>query len=136
MIPSTWVIYSLLFNTSILLLSLSLSHSHTHTRARSLLYVIIFSCSNTLLIIFSLFMFSNSFLHPLKLNTDVSGLVDRVSIPSRVLPKTQKMVLDASLLNTHHYKVRIKSNGEQSWEGNSPPHLLLTVVAIEQGIFG
>ena len=30
------------------------------------------------------------------------------SIPGRVIPKTQKMVLDASLLNTQHYKVRIK----------------------------
>ena len=30
---------------------------------------------------------------------------DRGSIPGRVIPKTQKMVLDASLLNTQHYKV-------------------------------
>ena len=30
------------------------------------------------------------------------------SIPDQVTPKTQKMVLDASLLNTQHYKVRIK----------------------------
>ena len=30
------------------------------------------------------------------------------SIPGRVIPKTQKMVLDAALLNTQHYKVRIK----------------------------
>ena len=29
-------------------------------------------------------------------------------IPGRVIPKTQKMVLDATLLNTQHYKVRIK----------------------------
>ena len=29
---------------------------------------------------------------------------DRSSIPCRVLPKTQKMVLDAALLNTEHYK--------------------------------
>ena len=36
------------------------------------------------------------------------------SIPGRVIPKTQKMVLDASLLNTQHYKVRIKSKVEQS----------------------
>ena len=37
-----------------------------------------------------------------------NGLEDRVSIHSRVIPKTQKMVLDALLLNTQHYKVRIK----------------------------
>ena len=39
---------------------------------------------------------------------------DRGSIPGRVMPKTQKMVLDTSLLNTQHYKVRIKDKVEQS----------------------
>ena len=33
----------------------------------------------------------------------------RGSIPGRVIPKTQKMVLDISLINTQHYKVSIKS---------------------------
>ena len=32
------------------------------------------------------------------------------SIPDRVIPKTQKMVLNATLLNTQYYKVRIKGN--------------------------
>ncbi len=36
------------------------------------------------------------------------GPGDRGSIPGRVMPKTQKMVLDAALLSTQHYKVRIK----------------------------
>ena len=45
-----------------------------------------------------------------------NGPGDLGSIPGRVLPKTQKMVLDASLLNTQHYKVRIKSRVEQSRE--------------------
>ena len=36
-----------------------------------------------------------------------NGHGDLGSIPGRVIPKTQKMVLDASLLNTQHYKVRI-----------------------------
>ena len=40
--------------------------------------------------------------------------------PGRVIPKTQKMVLDASLLNTQHYKVRIKGKVEQSREGVAP----------------
>ena len=31
------------------------------------------------------------------------------SILGRVIPKTQKMVLDAGLLNTQHYKVWIKA---------------------------
>ena len=45
---------------------------------------------------------------------------DLGSIPGRVIPKTQKMVLDASLLNTQHYKVRIKGKVEQSREGVAP----------------
>ena len=49
-----------------------------------------------------------------------NGPGDLGSIPGRVIPKTQKMVLDASLLNTQHYKVRIKGKVEQSWEGVAP----------------
>ena len=41
------------------------------------------------------------------------------SISGRVIPKTQKMVLDAALLNTQHYKVRIKGKVEQSREWSS-----------------
>ena len=37
----------------------------------------------------------------------VNGPRDRSSILGRVIPKTQKMVLDASLFNTWHYKVEI-----------------------------
>ena len=51
-----------------------------------------------------------------------NGLGDLGSIPGRVIPKTQKMVLDASLLNTQYSKVRIKGKVEQSWEkSNAPP---------------
>ena len=45
---------------------------------------------------------------------------DLGSIPGRVIPKTQKMVLDASLLNTQHYKVRIKGKVKQSRVGVAP----------------
>ena len=48
-----------------------------------------------------------------------NGPGDLGSIPGRVIPKTQKMVLDAPLLNTQHYKVRIKSKVEQSRERSS-----------------
>ena len=42
---------------------------------------------------------------------------------SSVIPKTQKTVLDASLLNTQHYKVRIKGKVEQSRErSNARPY--------------
>ena len=42
-----------------------------------------------------------------------NGLGDSGSIPGRVIPKTKKIVFDASLLNTQHYKVRIKDKVEQ-----------------------
>ena len=35
------------------------------------------------------------------------------------IPKTLKMVLDTTLLNTQHYKVRFKGKVEQSWEWSS-----------------
>ena len=44
---------------------------------------------------------------------------DRGSISGRVIPKIKKMGLDASLLNTQHYKVKIKGKVEQSRERNS-----------------
>ena len=39
-----------------------------------------------------------------------------VQCPGRVIPKTQKMALDASLLNTQHHKVHIKGKGKQPKE--------------------
>ena len=57
-----------------------------------------------------------------------TGLMSRVfanvqegwgSISGRVIPKTQKMVLDADLLNTQHYRERIKGKLEQFREWNS-----------------
>ena len=41
-----------------------------------------------------------------------NGSGDQGLIPGRVIPKTQKMVLDAALLNTQHYKVKIKGKVE------------------------
>ena len=48
-----------------------------------------------------------------------NGPGDLGSIPGLVIPKTQKMVLDATLLNTQHYKVHIKGKVEQSRERSS-----------------
>ena len=48
-----------------------------------------------------------------------NGPGDRGLIPGQVIPKTQKMVLDASLLNTHHYKVWIKGKVKQSRKRSS-----------------
>ena len=54
-----------------------------------------------------------------------NGPGDLGSIPGQVIPKTLKMVLDTSLLNIQHYKVRIKGKVEQSWERSSA--LLYTI---------
>ena len=43
----------------------------------------------------------------------------RGSTPGRVIPKTKKMILDAVLLNTQDYKVKIKGKVEQSRERSS-----------------
>ena len=53
-----------------------------------------------------------------------NGLVDRGSIPGRVMIKTfKKMVLDTSLLNAQHDKVHIKGKVEQSRErSNALPY--------------
>ena len=48
-----------------------------------------------------------------------NGPGDRGSIPGRVIPKTQKIVFDSSLLNTQYYMVRIKGKVEQSRERSS-----------------
>ena len=65
-----------------------------------------------------------------------NGPEDLGSIPGRVIPKTLKMELDTTLLNTQHYKVRFKGKVEQSWEWSSALPLHLGVVAIEKGAFG
>ena len=52
-----------------------------------------------------------------------NGPEDLGLVPGQVIPKTQKMVLDASLLNTQQYKVGIKGKVEQSRERNGAlPH--------------
>ena len=52
-----------------------------------------------------------------------TGQGDQGSIPGCVIQKTLKMVLDSSLLNTRHYKVRSKGEMEQSRErSNALPY--------------
>ena len=48
-----------------------------------------------------------------------NGPGDPGSIPGRVIPKTLKMALDTSILNTQQYKVCIKGKVEQSRERSS-----------------
>ena len=47
----------------------------------------------------------------------MSAIVRKIRVQCQVvIPKTQKMVIDAALLNTQHYKVRIKGKLEQCRE--------------------
>ena len=56
----------------------------------------------------------------------VNGPEDQSSIPGRVIPKPQKIVLDAALLNTQYYKLGIKGKVEQSRERSwTFPHTLV-----------
>ena len=48
-----------------------------------------------------------------------NGPGDQGSITGRVIPKTQQIVLDATLLNTQHYKVKIKGEVKESRERSS-----------------
>ena len=48
-----------------------------------------------------------------------NGLEDLGSILHRIIPKTLKMILDTSFLNTQQYKVCIKGKVEQSRERSS-----------------
>ena len=51
-----------------------------------------------------------------------NGPKNKSSIPGWVLPKTQKMTLDFSILNTQYYKVRIKCQWKNpgKWVASSP----------------
>ena len=69
----------------------------------------------------------------MKVKVFANGLGDLGSIPGQVIPKTQKMVPDATLVNTQHYKVQIKGKVEKSRERSSTLSYLLGVVAIKKG---
>ena len=75
-------------------------------------------------VFFSLFKKHRSIIWLFSNSTGVlaNGLGDWGSVPGRIIPKTQKMVPDATLLNTQRYKVRIKGKLEQSreWSSNLP----------------
>ena len=53
------------------------------------------------------------------LEVDIGIMVRVFANGPGVIPKTLKMVLDASLLNPQHYKVRIKGKVEKSGERSS-----------------
>ena len=61
-----------------------------------------------------------------------NGPGDWGSVSGRVIPKTQIVVLDTSLLNTQHYKVLNKVNVEQSRERSSTIPGTISAVAIEK----
>ena len=54
-----------------------------------------------------------------------NGPGDLGSIPGQVILKTQKMVLYATLLNTQHYKVRIKGVEQSRERSSALPNILV-----------
>ena len=50
----------------------------------------------------------------MKVRVFVNGSGDLCSIPGQVIPKTQKIVLDVSLLNTQNYNAR-----DQEYNGSN-----------------
>ena len=55
-----------------------------------------------------------------------NGREDQGSIPGWLIPKTLKLVLDTSFLNTQNYKVRTKGKMEKSREWSSAlPYTLM-----------
>ena len=56
----------------------------------------------------------------IKVRVFANGLGDWCLISSQVIPKTQKMVLDAFLLSTLHYKVGIKGKWSNPKKGVVP----------------
>ena len=90
------------------------THTHIHTHTQIYIYIYIHThkvndyCAHT---------FTYAYIYIYIYIYRSIGLVGRVftngprdlgSIQGRVIPKTLKMVLDVSLLNTQHYKVHIK----------------------------
>ena len=65
-----------------------------------------------------------------------NGPGDLGSIAGWAIPKTQKMELYSTLLNTQQYKVRIRGKVEQSRKWSSALSQHFGVVAIEKGDFG
>ncbi len=62
----------------------------------------------------------------INLKVFANGQGDLGSVPGRVIPKTLKMLLDTSLLNTQQYKVCIKGKVEQSKErGSTLPYTMV-----------
>ena len=64
-----------------------------------------------------------------------NGPGDRGSIPGRIITKIQTVIIDISLLNTQHKKVRIKGKWFNLGKGVAPSRHL-SVVAIKKGAFG
>ena len=82
------------------------------------IYIYIYTHSHTHTHIYIYILYINRDIGP-AVRVFANGPGDLGSIPGRVIPKTLKMELDTTLLNTQHYKVRFKGKVEQSREWSS-----------------
>ena len=98
----------------------SRAHTHTHTHICSHIELSPYNTVTGFITVLWIYIYIYIYIYigP-AVTVFAKGLGDRGSIPSRVIPKIQEMVLDASLLKPHNYKVWIKSKVEQSRERSS-----------------
>ena len=111
--------------------NIHLSYIYTHTHASYIyiyIYIYIYPKSLSLYIYIYIYIYIYRERERDRLIGQVgrmfaNGPGDLGSNPGRVIPKTLKIVLDTSLLNTQQYKVHIKSKVEQFREMSSTlPH--------------
>ena len=81
------------------------------------IYIYIYKKKNIYIYIY-IYIYINRDIGP-AVRVFANGPGDLGSIPGRVIPKTLKMELDTTLLNTQHYRVRFKGKVEQSREWSS-----------------
>ena len=116
-IPANSTVSSLHFLTDLFLLHLLILRRYFHWPFTSIILPSCYVYCQS-----SNFVFDSAYIsHPIGLvgKVFVDGSGDRGSIPRRVIPKTQKMVFDPSLLSIQHYMIWIKDKVEQSRERSS-----------------
>ena len=99
------------------------THTHTHTHTHIYIYVYIYIYIYIYIYLKEAHILTYTYTFNRLMGqmgrVFTNGPGDQGSIPGRVIPKTLKMILDTSLLNTQQFKIFIKGKVEQSRERSS-----------------
>ena len=98
--------------------SITLTWMILHLLLFATLWLFLISSSLIIFIYIYIYIYISTLAQWLKCSSNGPG--DQGPIPGWVIPKSQKMVLDASLLNTQYYKVRIKGKLSNPGKGVVP----------------